>query len=675
MNPAERFLAQILISFLRHTGSRLQQHQRLAIALSVEGTILGLDIPESPSNEENARVSRTFWTATRKALEARLSAAAPSSDDNLQLIEGLIELFGLSHSEAQIFRLHAWQIQSPQFEETYDALGIYQLMPRRVTNVSQIATLASIPDPSCRIALHPKSALFTSGLLAIDCDGDYGLSGNIRRVLNVERPGPGKLSECLIGDSLRSELTPTDYAHLGEDWQYLLRLVQGAIESRAAGVNILLHGDPGTGKTELCKVLAAAAGFPIYAAGRADESGREPSRSDRIAGLRSLQNLVGKRGQCLVLVDEAQDIFREQYEFLPSQQRSEGSRVFVHELLESMPVPVIWTANDIDSFGGPVLRRMSYVLELKTPPVQVRARIWKRSLVRHGIRHKNDDAHQLASDYTLAPALTSAAARSASIANGTIRDVRRVADNLGTVMGQPTRKAGGQAVAYDYQLATADMDLNQLRTKLHRSKGAPRFSMCLYGPPGTGKSAYARELVSALGLEVIQKRYSDLASKFVGDTEQAISAAFREAESAGAVLIFDEADSLLTDRSGAQRNWEVTQVNEMLTWMEAHPLPLVCTTNLMDRLDPASLRRFTFKVRMGYLSQEQLRLGFKRFFDVDAPAGLAHLSRITPGDLELVRRKSELLGCSGKANELLRLLQAEEAMKPGFQRPVGFSVY
>ena len=88
-----------------------------------------------------------------------------------------------------------------------------------------------------------------------------------------------------------------------------------------------------------------------------------------------------------------------------------------------------------------------------------------------------------------------------------------------------------------------------------------------------------------LSTPVIEKRASDLVSKWVGVSEQNIARAFSEARANGALLIFDEADSLLADRRGAERSWEVSQVNEMLTWMESHPLPVICTTNFAENLD------------------------------------------------------------------------------------------
>ena len=142
-------------------------------------------------------------------------------------------------------------------------------------------------------------------------------------------------------------------------------------------------------------------------------------------------------------------------------------------------------------------------------------------------------------------------------------------------------------------------------------------------------------------MEVMQQRASDLLSCWVGESEKQIAAAFQTARARRAMLVIDEADSLLSDRREAVRSWEITQVNEMLTWMESHPLPFVCTTNLMDRLDQASLRRFTLKLRFEPLNPVQAALAFERFFGVVSPRQLA--DGLTPGDFATVRRKRDLL--------------------------------
>lgn len=142
--------------------------------------------------------------------------------------------------------------------------------------------------------------------------------------------------------------------------------------------------------------------------------------------------------------------------------------------------------------------------------------------------------------------------------------------------------------------------------------------MCLYGQSRTGKSAYAKYLAEKLGIKAILKKASDLMSPYVGETEINIAKAFKEAGDNKAMLIIDEADSFLQTRQNAQRSWEISQVNEMLTCMESYKYTFICTTNLVDILDEASLRRFTFKIKFDFLQKMQIKTAFKHFFKMEA---------------------------------------------------------
>ena len=193
----------------------------------------------------------------------------------------------------------------------------------------------------------------------------------------------------------------------------------------------------------------------------------------------------------------------------------------------------------------------------------------------------------------------------------------------------------------------------------------------LAGPPGTGKSAFARHLAERMGLEVIAKRASDLLDAYVGGTEHLIAEAFAEAANRRAFLILDEADSLIADRRGAARSWEVSQVNELLVALEGHPYPVAVTTNRLEAFDPASLRRFLFKVRFLALDAAQAALAFQRFFGVEPPPALARLDGLTPGDFAVVRRKAAVLG-ERDPLVLLAMLRAECEAKAEGPRPIGF---
>jgi SpoVK/Ycf46/Vps4 family AAA+-type ATPase len=207
-------------------------------------------------------------------------------------------------------------------------------------------------------------------------------------------------------------------------------------------------------------------------------------------------------------------------------------------------------------------------------------------------------------------------------------------------------------------------------------------TLCFYGAPGTGKTALAEHIAKALDKPLLVKQASDLMSKFVGETEQKMAAMFKEAEAEKAVLLLDEADSFLQDRRGAQRTYEVTEVNEMLQGMERYRGIFVCTTNLLDRIDQAALRRFTFKIQFKPL----LRTQRETMFVVEALGGdasrldealktrLARLDQLCPGDFAAVKRQGEILDAQLAPDEFMDQLEAEHRIKPEVResRGMGF---
>jgi SpoVK/Ycf46/Vps4 family AAA+-type ATPase len=206
-------------------------------------------------------------------------------------------------------------------------------------------------------------------------------------------------------------------------------------------------------------------------------------------------------------------------------------------------------------------------------------------------------------------------------------------------------------------------------------------SLCFYGPPGSGKTALAEHLAQALGRPLLVRQASDLLSKYLGETEQNMAAMFREAESEGAVLLLDEADSFLQDRRGAQRSYEVSEVNEMLQGMERFRGIFVCTTNLMDRLDPAALRRFSFKIQFGPLTAAQREAVFMTesglapgALPLSLATRLAALDQLCLGDFAAVLRQADILGDALDPLALLEQLEAEHRIKPEVRerRAIGF---
>jgi len=231
---------------------------------------------------------------------------------------------------------------------------------------------------------------------------------------------------------------------------------------------------------------------------------------------------------------------------------------------------------------------------------------------------------------------------------------------------------------YELRHLNIDLDLEQLIAGLRHN---PSGTFCFYGPAGTGKSELARHIAETIGRQPLVKRASDLLSKWVGEAEKNIASMFAEAREQDAVLILDEADSFLAERWSARNSWEITQVNEFLTQMEAHDGLFIATTNLMERLDQASLRRFVGKVRFDYLKPQQrlelFRQELARLGGDPAEAGavageLQHLDRLTPGDFAVAARQFALWRRKVTGRELLDTLRKECAAKAGTGRHIGF---
>ena len=117
----------------------------------------------------------------------------------------------------------------------------------------------------------------------------------------------------------------------------------------------------------------------------------------------------------------------------------------------------------------------------------------------------------------------------------------------------------------------------------------------LYGPPGTGKSFAAEAIAYELGKKIVRANYAEIESKFVGETPKNIKAIFKVAKDEDAVLIFDEADSILGKRlsSVTQSTDHAVNVSKsvMLLEMDNFSGITIFTTNFGQNYDSAFVRR------------------------------------------------------------------------------------
>jgi len=523
--------------------------------------------------------------------------------------------------------------------------------------------------------------LLDLGLVRIDQRWGFSTGPIIDSITeSISRRGAAKVREVLLGKPRKSQLDWEDFKHVEPHATNVLRILKGALaKSRrfAEPVHIMLVGEPGTGKTELAASLAKQLNAPLYAPGEDSQSSfNYNGRGDgRLPALRRAQRaLMVANEPALLLCDEAEDELGSAFSVF----NNNASRVNKHRALEELKVPVIWIANHASAFEDSVIRRMSYVIRMELPKGEQRARVWQRALESGGIKLPEKDRRELEREYLPNPALIASAARAAQLSRGKKQVLRDALDgmhlalDLESEQDQHKREMAGASQCFYPELTHTSIELSNLAQRLAKPGASAQFSLCLYGPPGSGKSAWARELARSLKLKVIEKRYSDLSSMFVGESEKAIRRAFREALSERALLILDEVDSLLASRNASHPHWQTTQVNEMLRAMEDHPLPFVATTNAFESLDEAAMRRFTFKIEFRAMDAARVKQAFSRFFNLSLPTGAKVPQNLTAGDFAVVARKARILAQLDDAGTLLEMLREESRARKGGGESIGF---
>jgi len=133
------------------------------------------------------------------------------------------------------------------------------------------------------------------------------------------------------------------------------------------------------------------------------------------------------------------------------------------------------------------------------------------------------------------------------------------------------------------------------------------LSILLHGKPGTGKTAFAHQLTKEVGGTLLQLNFSQIQSKWVGETEKNVRKVFAEyhenwqRSEAPVVLLINEADGFMNKR--VQINTSIDAFSnhaqtELLEQLENFKGILIATTNLLDNIDNAFHRRFLFKAEI-----------------------------------------------------------------------------
>ena len=559
------------------------------------------------------------------------------------IIRAIQKFFGLDEASIKICTFAF-------FANNYNAFSMYFKGKLDLEEYENRNTLAKMLDISPGICSDRIGQLRNMGIL--DEDSDLQLTSSVE---GVWRSGTDDDLETLFCQKLGDSTLPFEACNVkASDRDMVLRLMRLKGTSPR---NILLYGAPGTGKTTFACSLARELGVRAWSVPCKDNG----SNDDRRVSLTACVRLAGRHKGAFVLVDEAEALLDTDFR---AHHRTASSKAWLNEFLERPGQRIIWIINNVEDLDPAVRRRFTYCINFPDLGQRERRYLWRSIAKRQKVSSRLSDTQidKLSECYQVPVAVMESSMRiSRQVASKEdfVSCLERLLKAQVTLQndGREPRIKPQSSDSYDLRGTCTEqpveqvVDMCRLLDQRMRdnstSHKAGMGTMLFYGPPGTGKTALARHLAKILDRPCLVKRASDLLDAYVGGTEKNIADAFAAAESDGAVLVIDEADSFLQAREGAKRSWEVTQVNEFLTQLEHFTGFCICTTNFRNVMDSAAMRRFSFKVPFTYARPEQLEALYQALLDPLAcektpPLVMDTLKRQTklaPGDFATVHRQ------------------------------------
>ncbi len=519
--------------------------------------------------------------------------------------------------------------------------------------------------------LSPTAALLSYGLIDRGFGGNYvtsylSMQHELVSILNGESVSDFDLMRPFFMATTKPTLSVDDFSHLASQVELAMRYLKSAIGSGTVGVNLLFYGLPGTGKSELARLLGQELSLTTYQVKVASEDGMSASAPDRLSSYLMAQKYLAASSKQLLIFDEIEDIFNDNgvtHFWGASGRGAPFGKNWLNQQLEENCVPTIWIANRVESVDAAHLRRFDYSIQFTTLPLAARTKIWRHHFRNSSLSETCET--QLAARAALVPGQVALAAKVARALPDDLVDAiaLNVINASMTLLRQEMPLIAIAPTEFDLSLANTDIDLPALLNGISRGDG--NGYLCLAGPSGVGKTAFARLIAHHLKRPFRTITASDILSPYIGENEMNIARVFARAQANREVLIFDEAESLLSKREEARTRWECGLVNEFLAQLDAFRGMAIFTTNRHSVLDQAVSRRFDVNVFFNWLRLDQRVALLEKIAEQNVSdhelivSRLKKLNCLAPSDFLAAKRKKQLLADRWSLPDWLTALEAD----------------
>jgi transitional endoplasmic reticulum ATPase len=424
---------------------------------------------------------------------------------------------------------------------------------------------------------------------------------------------------------------------------------------------VLLVGPPGTGKTLMARSLATDLGIPFIAVVGPEVIGKYYGEAE--ARLRRIFDKAARSAPCLIFIDEIDSL-------APDRSKVEGEveKRLVAQLLglmdgftRSNQVIVLAATNRPDHLD-PALRRPGRfdrevqfrvpdrrgrleILQVLTRAMPLEQAVDLGAIADLAVGFVGADLKALCQKaaYTalrrLVPSLEAALPETMTVTHqdflqalkvvkpAVLRSVEVESPHL------PWEAIGGLEAVKQTLQESVEGSLRYPELYQHTGAKSPR-GILLWGPPGTGKTLLAKVVASQARANFIAVNGSELLSRWVGATEQAVHELFLKARQASPCVVFiDEIDTLAPARGGYSGDSGVSDrlVGQLLIELDglqdAPQVLLIGATNRPEALDAALLRSGRLELQLKVdLPEEAGRLAILQVHNQNRPLSAVDLA-------------------------------------------------
>ena len=525
--------------------------------------------------------------------------------------------------------------------------------------------------------------------------GDESLSDEFLEFSSLEHPKASLDQVVLPSDTKRRILAVVDHHE-----EFLRRRREWGFDDivrYGRGIFMLFHGASGTGKTMTAHAIADHLGKKLLCVDiptfiQSTSSGEFFPKLFRESRLRD----------AVLFFDECESIFG-------SRQNGNTLMTLLLTEMERFEGIAIMATNLPAMLDEALDRRILVKVQFPEPDIEARTQIWKRHLPDSAPLGDDVDVQRLANRFDLTGGLIKNAVLGAIAESvqdqGDEHPLLTMAHLERAATDQTSRPLDNNVPMIQPKARLTDVILPpNVRAQVEELIDAARHratvlsgwgigehlsygkgvSALFSGPPGTGKTLCAEAIAAELNHPLLSIPVQTVLSKWVGQAEKNLAHVFKQAGTHRAVLLLDEADSLLKERGkdGASRH-DDSLVNTLLSLIERHDGVVLLTTNLVEHLDPALARRLTYHMQLPFPDAEARAAIWKRLLPNTAPVNgtidlvkLGQAHRLTGGHIKNAVFKAAFRAARTKAKITQSMLDEaaqQESQEFTNSRPIGFA--